>query len=385
MVKICSDMNLQKSAVAVVVTCMTVSYGLGQIISGALGDKFKPQHIISAGIALAVICNVLMYFSTAVWNMAVIWTVNGFAHSLMWPPILKIFTSCLNDYEYGYGVVRVSWGSSVASVVLYLLCPLMLRIMEWRTIILICAGIGFAVLIIWVVMNPRALKGSESENTQITGYTAEKVNVKSSKKLPKAIYLPICLIMAGIILQGILRDGVTNWMPSFLLETFDLPEENAIICTVILAVFSIISFGLFNWVNTKFFRDEVKCSSFIFLMASVSSVLLYLTNRFFDSVVLSMLMMALIVSCMHGINLMLIGIAPKRFAKINKVSTFSGLLNSCTYIGAAASTYCFAVLTEKFGWNFTVFTWIIISVLGTVVCKIASLAGWPKKFSDYLS
>ena len=38
-VKICSDMALQKTDLAVVLTGMTLLYGTGQIVNGILGDK----------------------------------------------------------------------------------------------------------------------------------------------------------------------------------------------------------------------------------------------------------------------------------------------------------------------------------------------------------
>jgi OPA family glycerol-3-phosphate transporter-like MFS transporter len=86
-----------------------------------------------------------------------------------------------------------------------------------------------------------------------------------------------------------------------------------------------------------------------------------------------MLLMALIVGAMHGINLMLITVVPKRFVKTGKVSTYSGLLNACTYIGAALSSYGFAAIAESFGWNTTILTWIFVSLAGLAVCLGATL------------
>ena len=35
--------------------------------------------------------------------MLAVWCVNGFAHSLLWPPIVRIMSTHLTDSEYGYG------------------------------------------------------------------------------------------------------------------------------------------------------------------------------------------------------------------------------------------------------------------------------------------
>lgn len=53
LVKICSEMQVEKSALAIVITGLTVAYGTGQVVSGFLGDRFQPKHIIPVGLALA--------------------------------------------------------------------------------------------------------------------------------------------------------------------------------------------------------------------------------------------------------------------------------------------------------------------------------------------
>ena len=380
LVKICSDMQVNKTDLAIVVTGLTIAYGAGQIISGLMGDKIKPQLMLTFGLALAAICNVAMFFCSSIPVMTVVWSVNGFAHAMLWPPIVRLMSTYLTDDEYGYSAVRVSWGSSFATILLYLLCPVLLSFLHWRVIMLVCAAGGIAIMIFWMLVHPR-LFTQPMEN--VRNASANGSGHPAYAPLPRFVYLPVVLIMLGIILQGILRDGVTNWMPSYLLETFGLPEENAIVATVILAVFSVISFAVFDLLHRRVFKNEVFCSAMIFVLSALSAGVLYLINLASASVVLSMLLMAIIVSCMHGINLMLITVVPKRFVKSGKVSTYSGLLNACTYIGASISTYGFAALAESFGWNFTILTWMLVSLAGIAVCLVATPL-WKRFRREYV-
>lgn len=66
---------------------------------------------------------------------------------------------------------------------------------------------------------------------------------------------------------------------------------------------------------------------------------------------------------------------------VTKVSTISGILNSCTYIGSAASTYGIALISEKAGWNFTLLIWFIIALTGTAIC-FAAARPWTKKMGE---
>ena len=378
LVKICADMNAAKTELAVVVTGLTIVYGVGQIISGFLGDKIKPRYMLSAGLSLAALCNILMFFTASIPVMTVIWCVNGFAQSMLWPPIVRIMSTYLADHEYSYAAVRVSWGSSIATIVLYTCCPLLLGFMDWRAVMLICAGIAVAIMITWTALSPKYL---------VSPVAVSVSDVKGDTKpatipVPKFVYIPIALIMLGIILQGTLRDGVTNWMPSYLCETFGLPEEESIISTVIQAVFSILSFSLFDLLHRKLIRNEVTCASVIFGGSVLCAAALYFVNIYTNSAALSLILMAVIIACMHGINLMLISVVPKRFLKSGKVATYSGILNACTYIGASAATYGFAAIAEKSGWNATILTWIIISAAGLAVCLLAAPM-WKKFRREY--
>ena len=84
---------------------------------------------------------------------------------------------------------------------------------------------------------------------------------------------------------------------------------------------------------------------------------------------------------MHGVNLMLITHVPKRFKKYGSISTISGAINSCTYIGAAISTYGVAVLAETIGWRWTVGVWALIALAGTACCLVAAKP-WKRFYNE---
>ena len=382
LVKICSEMQVEKSALAIVITGLTVAYGTGQIISGFLGDRVKPRHIIPAGLALAVLCNVGIFFASTIPVMTVIWSVNGFAHALLWPPIVRLMSTHLSAEDYSFAAVRVNQGSSVATIALYLFCPLLLGVMEWRTIMLLCAAWGAVMIVLWFILYPRVFKKADVREEKADSTTP----VPEQKALPVPLYIfgALAMIMPGIMMQGMLRDGVTNWMPSFLLETFGLSEENSIVSTVILAIFTMISYSAFSALQKRFFKNEVSCAAAIFGGSALVCGALFLVNAFLPEAALvpSLILMALTVAAMHGVNLMLIAIVPRRFVPFGKVSTYSGILNACTYVGAAISTYGFAALAETFDWNFTILTWVAISLVGAALCFFAARI-WQRHLDAY--
>ena len=115
--EIITDTGFGKSELSVVLVGLSITYGLGQIVNGILGDHIKPQNLIFMGLLLASGINfILPFIAHSVAVMAVLWAINGFAQAMMWPPIVKILVACCDDEMYGYSVVRISWGSSFGTI-----------------------------------------------------------------------------------------------------------------------------------------------------------------------------------------------------------------------------------------------------------------------------
>lgn len=92
--------HIAKSLLAHGLTGSFITYGAGQIISGILGDRFSAKRLISCGLALTTMMNILIPSSHSPLALTVIMCINGLAQSLMWPPMVKIMTAQLSDDEY---------------------------------------------------------------------------------------------------------------------------------------------------------------------------------------------------------------------------------------------------------------------------------------------
>lgn len=359
-----------RTELAVALTCLSATYGIGQIVNGRLGDYVKPQNLILTGLIIATVINFAFpLLAASPMLMAALWGVNGFAQAMMWPPIVKILVANMDDDMYSYAVVRVSWGSSIGTIVVYLLSPMIIGFAGWQGVFYFSALIGAVVTSLWFFMRQRITVPQMNAAS----------NTPAKARIPRQALLPMAFIALGIIFQGMLRDGVTSWMPSYLSEIFNLGNQTSIFCTVSLAIFGMFSYTVATKLYKRWFSNEVTCGGVIFGFSILTALLLFI---FFDGgAVLSILLMATLTACMHGINLMLITHVPKRFKKYGNISTISGAVNACTYIGSAIFTYVVALLSEQIGWRYTVGVWAIIALLGTVCCFIAARP-WKKFYQE---
>lgn len=362
-----TDTGFTKSLLSMAVTGSFVTYGAGQIISGIIGDRLSPKKLITAGLCVTLVMNLLMILAADPWQMLVVWCVNGFAQSFMWPPMVRLMSVLVSREDYKNASTKVSWGSSIGTIIIYLIAPILISISNWRSIFLFSAVSALVMIFVW----NRYCPDIPRKNNTVSG--ADKEHTGSP------LFKPVMLfIMVGIILMGMLRDGVTTWIPSYIAETYDVSNAVSILTCVVLPVFIILCYQGANMLHRKRFTNPITCAALIFAAGAVAALGLVFTTGKLPTV--SVLLSALLTGCMHGVNLMLIAMVPAYFDRYGNVSTASGVLNFCTYIGSAGFTYGVALLSEKLGWSFTLWSWFAIAVVGTVIC-FCSIRPWKMIFS----
>ena len=364
------DTGYLKSDLSIILVVLFITYGFGQIINGVLGDKVNPKKVISIGMILACVINLIFpLFSNSITIMSVLWGINGFAQAMLWPPIVRIMVSNLDEKQYNETTSKVIKSSSLGTIFVYLISPLMISLFNWQSVFILCAILGVISFIIWFTYQKRIEVNNE-----------KNISKENSKFiLPRQAIFPLIFICIAIILQGMLRDGITSWMPSYLIDVFNIKEELSILITLSQAILTLIALEVFSYLYKKYFNNEVSCALFIFTLISLIILILLFTYEY--NALISTILMALIIGSVHGINLMLVCHVPKRFKKYGNISTISGIINSFTYLGSAISTYGIALLVENNGWNLTILVWLIISILGLLSCFIA-YKRWNKFYSD---
>ncbi len=349
--------GISKSLLSLSLTGSFVTYGAVQVISAILGARMSPKKLVTIGLVTTVVMNIFIPFCISPYLMLVVWCVNGFAQSFMWPPIVKLMTSFLSDDDYKKASVKVSWGSSFGTIAVYLCAPIIISLLGWKGVFFASAACGIVMIAVWVKC--------------ANDITPSHKNLTTNKVSSAHLFTPfMLLIMLVIVLQGMLRDGVTTWMPSYISETYNLSSIISILTGVVLPIFSIVCFQVAARLYRTKFTNPLTCAGVIFGLGSVSALGLIIVTG--GSAALSVFFSAVLTGAMHGVNLILICMIPPFFKKYGNVSTVSGVLNSCTYIGSAISTYGIALLSERFNWDVTLSVWLLIAVLGTAICFICS-------------
>ncbi len=370
--------GIDAAQAGLIITAAFFSYGIGQLLSGYLGDKIPPKHIIFFGFLLTGGMNLLMPFgSNIVWYISV-WAVNGFAHAMMWPPMTKILTAYLSASDYVHSVTTVCAGANLGSVAVYLLAAALVDVLGWTSVLYIAAAVALVVAVVWIICMTALEKTAEKygEEDKLTLPPDKTAPVKNDSLKNVHWKRAIVLIMIAIVAQGYLRDGISTWLPKYLQDTFSLNTSGSLLATVLLPIFNIAIMEFTSWLYRNYLRNETLCAGVYFGFCALLTVLL---TVFFDvHVALSLIMVILVNGAIHGINLILVCMISPHFRKYGKTSVMSGALNFCTYIGSGSATYTIALIFEYVGWRATIASWSVIALVGALCCVFA--IGLWKKF-----
>lgn len=342
---------------ATVTTVGFISYGAGQLVSGFFGDKCPPEKLILIGLLVTSLMNALLPFCTGAFVMCIVWGCNGLAQAMLWPPMVKLL-SVLDSREYNRACTNVTVGSGVGTISIYCLVPLILTLSEWQTVFFVCAAAGLVMTAVWGIRIPNIIRDLPS---------AEKAEKQDGERtsFPKELIPVTLFVMLGIVAQGVLRDGVTTWTPVYLNQVYKFDTVLSILISVMIPILSIIGVKVTAKIYNDKIHNEYRCALLLFLIAVLCGSILNIPVL---NPILFAFFSALITACMHGINLMLITVFPRRFQQFGWISTMAGMLNACTYIGSTLASSGFEWVSSEFGWSGMVALWPITALLGSAFC-----------------
>lgn len=355
-----------------------ICYGAGQIVSGFLGDRYSPKWLIFTGISISALINGVMSLLRSPQSMVIAWCLNGAAQSMTWSPILRVFSEYLPADQQKKACVNIATTYPAAVFLTYPMCSLLVYSLGWRSVFAV-TGVSMGLVSLlwiggftWVEKKTGGIRKSEKP--------VQPVSRTEPFSFTPSLILLLSLISGSLIIQGALRDGITNWVPAYLSSTYDVGTFVAIFATSVLPFINLFGVYAANMIFRGGKRDEVRTSGILFGAAFVFLVCLCLTEG--SHLLVSLLFFSLATSCMMGINVMLVSFVPTNFIRWGRVSTVSGLLNSTVYIGSSIATYGLGAVADVYGWSMLI-KCLSVSALGGIALCLLARPRWQTFLSSH--
>lgn len=370
---------LSKSQAGFISMTYFFAYGIGQLLNGFLGDKVNPRKMIFLGLSISGAANLIMGCFADFGIMAAVWCINGYAQAMIWPPIIRIFAEMLEEKTKLRFCINIISTQALGTLASYLLSAAVIYLNGWNGVFFAAAALLIAAALLWDIKFRKIEKFSMEFGIE----DGTKDGIKSSsRKVNQVPFLSILtgsgilVILIPVIVHGVLKDGVTSWVPTYISETFFTSPALSILVTTVLPVINLTGAYAAQYLYRKWKKQETKTAACFFLAATVSLLCLWLFGS--KSLLLTVILLSVITASMMAVNTIFVNLLPLRFERAGRVSTVSGFLNSMAYLGCAISTFTIGILVQNNGWENTILSWLVITFLALIICilfrnkKIAS-------------
>lgn len=342
-----------KGQVGLIGTVFFVCYGVGQLISGLVGDKINPFYMIMFGSFAGALSCFAMSVANTLALMLIIWALNGFLQSMLWSPILRIFSETIDKGLRKNAILNVSLSLPVGTI---------------------CAG-GFCILLAAAFVLFVFLYAKRDIQKTTVPTVKQKDEKGKSSFFSLATVSGLFVIAVPSFLHGMMRDGITNWVPTMIGETYSISPSISVLLTILLPIFNAFGAYAVTPIYKKLRENEMKTAGIVGAIVVIPLSLLLFNGKI--SVFVILILLALTTSIMYALNYLIISLVPVRFSKYAATSTVSGVLNSAAHIGAAVSSYGFGAVAQKFGWTVVVLLWLV-SAMMIFVFSLLSNEKWKR-------
>ena len=114
-----------------------VAYAAGQMVNGTLGQRFGTRRMMTMGLVLASVTNLLFAFANSFSAMQVLWAINGWGQSAGWALMVQTISDWNRSEGRGTLIGRLSTSYQVGHVLSWLLSGALCSTIGWRAAFLI--------------------------------------------------------------------------------------------------------------------------------------------------------------------------------------------------------------------------------------------------------
>ena len=358
-----------EEAIGTISSIYFICYAVGQLINGVIGDKIRASYMISLGLLLAGVSNILFpLLADHALATQISYGATGFFLAMVYGPMTKVVAENLEPIY----ATRCSLGYTFASFVGSPGAGLLAACRSWEnTFFASSLALAAMAIVFFACFTVFEKKGM----IQYGKYKSEKKRGGSVKVLFKHHIVKFSLIS---IITGVVRTSVIFWLTTYISQALHFsPDVAAILYTVSTLIISLTAF-VSIFVYEKIMKFNMDAT--ILLMFSLSTVFFLLVYLIKIPAVNIALMVLAIMSSNASSTMLWSRYCPS-LRDTGMVSSVTGFLDFLSYMAAAAANVLFANAVTSIGWNNLILVWMGLMIIGVLIALPyhALFARWKHK------
>lgn len=331
-----------------------ITYAVGQLINGIIGDRIRPKYMISLGLILSGVGNILFTLSARYLSGAYIsYGLVGFFLSMIYAPMVRVVAE---NTEPVYAT-RCSLGLTFASFLGSPAAGILAASIAWRgvfaassSILLLMGAVCFLVF-------------SDFENKGIINCTQIRKQKHTGGRIRILIRHGIIKFTLISILTGIVRTTVVFWLPTYISHHLGFSTDaSALLFTVATFVISLTAF-----IAVMLYEALGRNMDKTILIGFISSAVCFLMVYFVRNPVPNIILLVLAIMSSNCAASMMWNRYCPGLRETGMVSTATGFLDFVSYMAASASSSLFANAVSGIGWSNLILVWFGLMAFGILV------------------
>jgi OPA family sugar phosphate sensor protein UhpC-like MFS transporter len=358
------ELGYTKAQLGMVGSALYLSYGVSKFVSGVISDRSNPRYLMSIGLIITGILNIVFGYTTSIMSMAILWGMNGWFQAWGWPAATKLLTSWYAKSERGSWYSLCSTSHNAGGALIPLIVGWSAAYFggwQWGLFVPGVISIVMGIVLMFLLRDV-------PETLGLPPIDEYKDHLKNQTKLVKPIsckqqILSVREILFNQVLNNkfvwilsiayffiyIVRTALNDWMPLFLMETRGYEQMAANAGVFWFEIGGVIGMLIAGWGSDFFFKSKrvpmmVICS--IGMIASAWAI--YFSP--FSSLFLDYVYLGLAGMFVFGPQ-MLVGLAAAELVDKGAAAASNGFTGTLAYFGAAAAAFPLGWAIDEYDWG----------------------------------
>lgn len=354
----------------VVSTFFFFAYGVGQVFNGIFCKKYNLRAVVFGSLLLSGLMNLLVGMTNNFTYIKYFWLLNGAALSVLWPSLIRLLSETLDKKDIGRAVLAMGTTVATGTFFVYGLSALFVALNVYKTMFILAGLLLPSIASLWMISYPKLVKKQVED-------LSEKQPLVQGEKREKAklgwLWVPIIALAFFAVVDNLVKDGLTAWVPVILKEEYNLPDYISILLTMLLPILAIFGTTVAVTLRKKVNDFVTLCALLFFVSAvSIGVVILCLPTGWF---VVTLAGFGIVSCLMAGVNNIITSMAPLYWKEKVNSGLLAGVLNGFCYMGSTLSMYGLGLVADMGGWNAVfvlLFSLCVAAVAVAVVCAVIS-------------
>ena len=326
-------------------------YATGRLFNGIIGDKTAPWIMLTTGLSIAGISNLLIGFLPPLAAIFIFWGANAYAQSMLWSSVLCVVSGMYSQADAKRKTSVMVTSTATGNIISILL----------NTALITKFGVRFAFIvpgILTLILGAAVLfltKGIEkSENANNSAHISIFKLIRNKEILAMSV---------PAMMDGVMKENISLWMTVYVVYKFNTDLTTSSYYILLIPIIGFIGRASYTSVFKLCRENENTVSMIGFALCIASSVLICFSGI---GMIASVLCLSIIYAAASMINTSILSIYPLRSARTGNVASVSGVMDFATYLGGGIASMIYGIVIASFGYTPMFISFAVISAISIV-------------------